>query len=201
MSFINNIRILDSNIIINSLILSKYYSINEYFIEFKQQKLIKICTKNFVFSPFKHNKFSKYYLFYKKNFFKNYLLVFCSFSYAKIFLKVGLGFRKKYSKKHNILLLNVVRRKIVYFRPPINSFFLMVKRRSLFVFANSKRKLFYYIIKFKSMRKETVYKYKGIFTCVRLRMYKRITKTILFARRIKFKRMKLKLNKKQKLKK
>ena len=181
--------------------INKKYLINNFFLKFVQNKKKFYFFKNFVYSQFKFKNFKNFYLTNNRKIFKNDLFMFCGFCYSKIFLKVGLGFRKKYNRTNNLILLNVVRRKIVYFKPPINSFFLMVRRRSLYVFASSKRKLFYYIVKFKSMRKETVYKYKGIFTNIRLRMYKRITKTILFARRIKFKKIKLKLNKKQKLKK
>ena len=184
----------------NVYLFNKYFTINKYFIQFYLSKSInKDFKKNYIYSFF---KFKKNFLNLKQlSLFKKNLFIFCGFSYAKIFLKVGLGFRKKYNKKNSVMLLNVVRRKIVFFKPPINSFFVMVKRRSLYVFASTKRKLFYYIVKFKSMRKEIVYKYKGIFTNLRLRMYKRITKSILFARRIRFKKVKLKLNKKQKLKK
>ena len=179
---------------------NKHFTTNKYFIQFYLNKSIgKKFKKSYLYTPF---KFKNFFINSKQlNPFKKNLFIFCGFSYAKIFLKVGLGFRKKYNRKNSIMLLNVVRRKIVFFKPPINSFFLMVKRRSLYVFANTKRKLFYYIVKFKSMRKEIVYKYKGVFTNLRLKMYKRITKSILFARRIKFKKVKLKLNKKQKLKK
>ena len=187
----------------NAFFLNKHFLVNKFYLQFYlEKKGIKINqNKSYIFLPFKSKNFSNVLFSKQLNFYKKNLFMYCGFSYAKIFLKVGLGFRKKYNKKNGIMFLNVVRRKIVVFKPFLNSFFLMVKRRSMYVFANSKRKLFYYIVKFKSMRKETIYKYKGIFITVRIRMYKRLTKCILFARRIKIKKIKLKLNKKQKLKK
>ena len=188
---------------INMYAFNKQFLINKFYLQFYLEKKNAMTNqnKNYVFLPFKYKKFKNFYFSKQLNFYKKNLFMYCGFSYAKVFMKVGLGFRKKYNRKNSIMFLNVVRRKIVVFKPPLNSFFLMVKRRSLYVFANTKRKLFYYIVKFKSMRKETIYKYKGIFTNVRVRMYKRLTKSILFARRIKIKKVKLKLNKKQKLKK
>lgn len=41
---------------------------------------------------------------------KKLLLLFCNFLYSKIFLKVGLGFRKKYSKNMNVYILSIGRR-------------------------------------------------------------------------------------------
>lgn len=186
----------------NTFMFSKQFLVNKFYLQFYLEKILNVNQKkNYIFLPFKCKKYKNFYFSKQINIYKKNLFMYCGFSYAKVFMKVGLGFRKKYNRKNSIMFLNVVRRKIVVFKPPFNSFFLMVKRRSLYVFANTKRKLFYYIVKFKSMRKETIYKYKGIFTNVRVRMYKRLTKSILFARRIKIKRVKLKLNKKQKLKK
>lgn len=185
----------------NYLLINKNYVLNYYFLQIYAKNFDNCYNNNYLFLPFKSKKLINFFIKNKKNVFKENLFLFCGFSYAKTFLKVGLGFRKKYNDKYDIMLLNVVRRKIVYFKPPFNSFFIMTKRRSLYVFTNSKKKLFYYIVKLKYMRKETVYKYKGIFSTIRTRVYKRLTKTILFARRIKFKKIKLKLNKKQKLKK
>lgn len=184
-------------------IFNKHFLVNKFYLQIYLEKKNAMINqrKSYIFLPFKYKKFKNFYFSKQLNSYKKDLFMYCGFSYAKVFMKVGLGFRKKYNKKNSIMFLNVVRRKIVVFKPPLNSFFLMVKRRSLYVFASTKRKLFYYIVKFKSMRKETIYKYKGIFTNVRVRMYKRLTKSILFARRIKIKKVKLKLNKKQKLKK
>jgi len=184
-------------------IFNKHFLVNKFYIQIYLEKKNAMINqkKSYIFLPFKYKKFKNFYFSKQLNYYKKNLFIYCGFSYAKVFMKVGLGFRKKYNRKNSIMFLNVVRRKIVVFKPPLNSFFLMVKRRSLYVFASTKRKLFHYIVKFKSMRKETIYKYKGIFTNVRVRMYKRLTKSILFARRIKIKKIKLKLNKKQKLKK
>ena len=51
------------------------------------------------------------------------------------------------------------------------------------------------------LRKETVYKYKGIMTLNRIIFEIKVSRSILFARRVKFKTVILKLTKKQRQKK
>lgn len=178
--------------------------LNKYCIIFKYKKnkeLFFYKNNNFIFILFKKIKINKFFFYEYKKLLKNLIFLFCGFSYSKVFMKVGLGFRKKYCYTRNVMLFNIVKRKIVFFKPTFNSFFLHIRRRNIFVYSNSKRKLFGYIIRFKSLRKETIYKFKGIFTGVRVRFFKKMTKCVLFARRIKFKKLKLKLTRKQKLKK
>ena len=51
------------------------------------------------------------------------------------------------------------------------------------------------------MRIETVFKVKGIMTLNRIIFNRKISRSIIFARRVKFRKMKLKLTKKQKQRK
>lgn len=186
------------------IIKTKKNLFNKYLIMFKYKKknISYFYEKNnFIFILFKIIKINKFFFYEYKKLIKNLIFLFCGFSYFKTFMKVGLGFRKKYCYTHDTMLFNIVKRKIVFFKPTSNSFFLHIRRRNIFVYSNSKRKLFNYIIRFKSLRKETIYKFKGIFTSVRVRFFKKMTKCVLFARRIKFKKLKLKLTRKQKLKK
>ena len=179
-------------------LLNKYSIIFKY----KSNKIIHFYQKNnFVFILFNLIKLNKLFFYEYKKILRNLMFLFCGFCYSKVFMKVGLGFRKKYCYKADTMLFNIVKRKIVFFKPTKNSFFLHIRRRNIFVYSNTKRKLFNYIIRFKSLRKETIYKFKGIFTNVRVRFFRKMTKCVLFARRIKFKKLKLKLTRKQKLKK
>lgn len=80
-------------------------------------------------------------------------------------------------------------------------YFFNVRRRSIFLFSNTKKNLYLYLNKLRVLRKETVYKYKGIMTLNRIIFEMKTSRSILFARRVKFKNIILKLTKKQKQKK
>lgn len=156
---------------------------------------------NFILFNFKKNFIISYIiktLFNKFN--KSFLFTFCNHVYSKIFLKVGLGFRKKCSRSTSIYNMFVGRRKWASFILQPNSYFFNVRRKNIFLFCNSKKKLYENIVKIKYMRRETVYKVKGIMSLNRIRFKKRISRSIVFARRVKFRKMKLKLTKKQKQK-
>lgn len=69
------------------------------------------------------------------------------------------------------------------------------------MFCSTKKKLYENIVKLKYMRRETVFKVKGIMTLNRIIFNRKISRSIIFARRVKFRKMKLKLTKKQSQKK
>lgn len=168
-----------------------YFLVNSYFI-----------NSNFYFIfPKKKLLIDYFFKFFSIKFFKTFLFLFCGFSYAKIFLKVGLGFRKKYSLHTNLYNLFVGRRKWVTFKLEPSSFFFNIRRRNIFMFCNYKSSLYENIVRIKYMRKETVYKVKGIMSLNRIIFNRKISRSIIFARRVKFRKMKLKLTKKQKQRK
>lgn len=186
------------------LVNSKVINIQNFFLTYQNVNKLYIF-KNFIMDYknykifFINNVFLlKYVNIKNKKLRKTLLFLFCGFTYAKIFLKVGLGFRKKFSKKFNLYNLSVGRRKWVVFSPMPTSFFFNVRRRNIFLFCNSKKKLYWYITHLRYMRKETVFKVKGIMTLNRIKFNRRISRSIIFARRVKFRKMKLKLTKKQK---
>lgn len=181
----------------------KSVSINKYFAKYNFIKQLNNMfllenKKKFIFSLFKNKKFSLLLFYNHFKLKKKLLFLFCSFCYSKIFLKVGLGFRKKYYKKFNFLTLNVGVRKWAVFKTFPSTFFFNVRRRNIFMFSNTKRKLYFYLTHLKYLKKETIYKVKGIMPLNRIIFSKKISRSILFARRVKFKAMKLKLTKKQK---
>jgi hypothetical protein len=65
------------------------------------------------------------------------------------------------------------------------------------MFSNSKNRLFDPISSYRNARRELVFKIKGFYIS-RYRIRRRIARVWAFARRIKFKKVKLKLSKKQK---
>ena len=161
-------------------------------------KKVLLVKNNYFFTYFKSFKifFSLVYSIKKK-----LLLIFCNFLYSKIFLKVGLGFRKKYSKNMNLYVLSIGRRYSVIMKSLPSCYFFNVRRRSIFFFSNSKKNLYFYLNRLRILRKETVYKYKGIMTLNRIIFEMKTSRSVLFARRVKFKNIILKLTKKQKQKK
>jgi len=194
-----------SKIVVNK---KNIYTLNSYFLKKELNKhffkILNVCYLNFKFYLINFSKFLLINELFNINFMKlnkNLLFVFCGFTYAKIFLKVGLGFRKKYSLSTNLYNLFVGRRKWVVFKLEPSSFFFNIRRRNIFIFCNSKKKLYENLIKLKYMRKETVFKVKGIMSLNRIIFNRRISRSIIFARRVKFRKMKLKLTKKQSQKK
>ncbi len=132
---------------------------------------------------------------------KIFLFSYCGFLYSKIFLMVGLGFKKKYFDLFNSYCMDIGRRKWVIFKLEPSGFFFNLFRKNICILTSSKKKLSDTMLKLKGLRNETVYKTKGIFTRNRIIFSRKISRSVLFARRIKFKKLKLKPTKKQKLKK
>lgn len=184
----------------NVELIKKSVNINKHFIKynFVHSFPLMLNIGKYTFSLFKNKKviLLLYYNHFKLK--KKLLFIFCSFCYSKIFLKVGLGFRKKYYRKFNFLTLNIGIRKWTVFKTFPSTFFFNVRRRNIFMFSNTKKKLYFYLVHLKYLKKETIYKVKGIMTLNRIIFNKKISRSILFARRVKFKAMKLKLTKKQK---
>jgi hypothetical protein len=77
------------------------------------------------------------------------------------------------------------------------TFLFVFKRSNILIFSNSKNSIFLPILQFRSMKKELVFKIKGFFIN-RVRVKRRIARMWAFARRVKFKKVKIKLSKKQK---
>lgn len=159
---------------------------------------IVFIKNNFLFVFIKNYKFFYYLILNSK---KKLLLSLCNFLYSKIFLKVGLGFRKKYSKNLGFYILSIGRRYLVLIKSLPSCYFFNIRRRSIFLFSNNKTNLYRHLNRLRILRKETVYKYKGIMTLNRIIFEIKVSRSILFARRVKFKTVILKLTKKQRQKK
>jgi len=162
---------------------------------------IFLSMHNFIIFYFKNNFIFHVQKMLNKKLRKNFLFLYCNFVYAKIFLMVGLGFKKKYYDIFNFYCMDVGRRKWVIFKLEPVSFFFNLFRKNICILTNSKKNLNMTLLRLKCLRRETVFKVKGIMTNNRIIFSKKISRSILFARRVKFKKLKLKPTKKQKLKK
>lgn len=185
---------------------SNIFVYNSFFLVFFFKKLSKfdaiiLKKNNFLITTIKNKKFFTFYKILELKLWRSLVSLYFGFAYSKIFVKVGLGFRKKYYKRLNTFSMNIGRRKWVVFKLHPTSFFFNLKKRNLFLFTNTKRKLYLYLTHFKTLRKETLFKFKGIMSLNRIMMNRKISRSILFARRVKFKKIKLKLTKKQKQRK
>lgn len=88
------------------------------------------------------------------------------------------------------------RHRLAYtFKP--ESFLFVFKRSNILIFSNSKNSIYLPLLQFRSIKKELVFKVKGFFIN-RVRIKRRIARMWAFARRVKFKKVKVKLSKKQK---
>lgn len=138
--------------------------------------------------------------FFAKLVFFKFLYYYCEFLKFNVFLTIGLGFRKKRSKRLKGYFMNVGSGKwaIVRGKP---SYFFNSKRRSIYFLTDSKIVLKSRLSTIKYLRKEVQYKTKGVMIFNRLWVKKHVPRSILFARRIKFYSLKIKLTKKQKQRK
>ena len=179
---------------------------NDFFIILFFKKLLNfdvlfVKKNNFLVTSVKTKDLFSLYNSLSSKIWRGLLTMYCGYAYSRIFIKVGLGFRKKYSIRLNTFSMNIGRRKWVVFKLHPVSFFFNLRKRNLFLFVNSKKKLFYYLTHFKTLRRETLFKFKGIMSLNRIMMNRKISRSILFARRVKFRKIKLKLTKKQKQRK
>lgn len=141
--------------------------------------------------------------FYVKNLFnKLFISIFFSKSFFHRFvyiISVGLGFRRRRRnlRGKKMLELYIGNRHRLAFTFDSKSFLFVFKRSNILIFSNSKNAISLPLLQFRSMRKELVFKIKGFFIN-RVRIRKRMARTWAFARRVKFKKVKTKLSKKQK---
>jgi hypothetical protein len=84
------------------------------------------------------------------------------------------------------------------FKPKIQNFIFNIRARNIIIFTQNKSTLNYFKSLVKCLRKESLFKTKG-FIFKRTLIRRRMPRSIIFARRIKIKKLKLKLSKKQKL--
>lgn len=138
--------------------------------------------------------------FFAKLIFLKFLLYYCEFLRFNIFLSIGLGFRKKNSRKRKIYHMNVGSGKWAGLRGP-NAYFFNPRRRSIIFLTSAKSVLKNNLNGVKYLKKEVQYKTKGVMVFNRLWVKRHVPRSILFARRIKFHSLKIKLTKKQKQRK
>ena len=138
--------------------------------------------------------------FFAKLIFFKFLYYYCEFLKFNIFLTIGLGFRKKNKKKYKTFYMNVGSGKWAAIRNRPGYFF-NNKKRSIYFLTDSKSLLKERLNGIKYLKKEVQYKTKGVMIFNRLWVRKHVPRSILFARRIKFNNIKIKLTKKQKQRK
>jgi len=112
-------------------IINHFFFINYFISKFSIFNNVLYIKNGFIFSYFKNFEVVINFVFFIK---KKLLLLFCNFLYSKIFLKVGLGFRKKYSKNMNLYILSIGRRYWVIIKSQPLCYFFNVRRRSIFFF-------------------------------------------------------------------
>ena len=192
---------------------------------FLENKTFFLSSKNFKLSVFLQNlkKLFNYYFikdhkssfwicllnedkllfmatFFAKLVFFKFLYYYCEFLKFNIFLTIGLGFRKKNKKTFNTYFMNVGSGKwtAITNRP---GYFFNNKRRSIYFLTESKSMLKERLNGVRYLKKEVQYKTKGVMVFNRLWVKRHVPRSILFARRIKFNNIKIKLTKKQKQRK
>jgi len=80
----------------------------------------------------------------------------------RYFLKIGLSFKKKYFKKLGFFTIFIGHRHWVLFKLPLNNFYFNIRRKNIVMFMRTKNLLNYFICLTRYLRKETVFKTKGI---------------------------------------
>ena len=190
--------------------LKNFIIIDKIFITFYLNFIKKIYNYFFIFNKkyFRNNfliiviNFLSYKLIYlfinlfTNIFFKN-IFININFLKYKYYLKIGLSFKKKFSRLHNLFRIFIGHRHWVLFKMPKINYYFNIRRRNILLLTSNKNLLNYFLAMTHYLRKETVFKTKGLmFRRVWIR--KKIPRGILFARRIKFFVIKLKLSKKQK---
>lgn len=160
--------------------------------QFSFENYIFLSTQNLdiIYFYFK-NFFNKllFIIFFSKNFFRKFIYI----------ISVGLGFRKRRRllRGKKILELYIGNRHRLAYTFGNQSFLFVFKRSNILIFSNSKNSIFLPVLQFRSMKKELVFKIKGFFIN-RVKVKRRIARMWAFARRVKFKKVKIKLSKKQK---
>jgi hypothetical protein len=165
------------------------YKFLKYFLIINNLYIYTFLTNIYLFSFF-----NKILL----NIFLKSIYLFCGFIYFHFYYKIGLGFRKKFSKIKKHFMIYVGGRHWAIFKSNFNDFHFNIRHKNILIFTQTKNSMNYYKSLIKCLRKESVFKIKGFFF-KRIRIRKKIPRSIIFARRIKFSSVKLKLSKKQKL--
>ena len=172
----------------NISILNKYSTI--YYMLVKKYNPISTFTLDFIYFYFK-NLFNKiiFTIFFSKNFFRKFIYI----------ISVGLGFRKRRRilRGKKMLELYIGNRHRLAYTFEKESFLFVFKRSNILIFSNSKNSIYLPLLQFRSIKKELVFKIKGFFIN-RVKIKRRIARMWAFARRVKFKKVKVKLSKKQK---
>lgn len=172
----------------NIFILNKHSYI--YYILIKKYSSISTFTLDFIYFYFK-SLFNKilFTLFFSKNFFRKFIYI----------ISVGLGFRKRRRilRGKKMLELYIGNRHRLAYTFGNESFLFVFKRSNILIFSNSKNSIYLPLLQFRSIKKELVFKVKGFFIN-RVKIKRRIARMWAFARRVKFKKVKVKLSKKQK---
>lgn len=167
---------------------------------FNRKSQVKLNFYN-ISNNFIKNKF--YFHWFNYVLFKIFIIIFyCNNFFIKFIyiISAGLGFKKrkrKFKRGRRVLDLYIGNRHRLAYNMPTKSFIFIFKRSNIILFSNSKNNLYYPINSYRNFRKELVFKIKG-FYLNRYKIKKRIARVWAFARRIKFKKIKLKLSKKQK---
>jgi hypothetical protein len=188
--------------------LRNFRAMNKIFLDvylpsFKMRSVYLLDSKCF-FLLSRHN-FLLNFIFVFWSYFLNVIFVlnFINFSFFKKFIYVvaiGLGFRKKRRSRRGAkffeLFLGIRHR--LSFQLPRPFYIMMLKRSNIIFLSNSKKSLLYPVTCFRNFRKENFYKLKGFFTR-RRRIKRKLSRVWAFARRVKFREVKLKLSKKQKI--
>ena len=167
--------------------LFNYYFLKDY------KNVFWICIIN-------EKKFLFMANFFAKIIFFRFLYNYCEFLKFTIFLTIGLGFRKKGKKKVGGYFMNVGVGKWTIMRAS-PSYIFNTKRRSIFLLTDTKSVLKMQLNSLKYLKKQVQFKTKGVLTFTRLWVKRHVPRSILFARRIKFYSIKIKLTKKQKQRK
>ena len=190
--FIKKFYILEKNLFFvdcnNIFVLNKQSLI--YYNLIKKYRPISFFALDFIYFYFK-NLFNKivFTMFFSKSFFRKFIYI----------ISVGLGFRKRRRilRGKKMLELYIGNRHRLAYTFGSESFLFVFKRSNILIFSNSKHSIYLPLLQFRSIKKELVFKVKGFFIN-RVKIKRRIARMSAFARRVKFRKVKVKLSKKQK---
>ena len=188
----------------NFFLLSKNFKIkifNNYYIQFLNFYFLKDRFDSYWIFILKEKKFLVLANFFAKLIFFKFLYFYCCFIKFAAYVAIGLGFRKKYSKRKKFYRINIGAGKWVIMKCIPSFFYFNTRRRSIYLLTDTKYKLKRFLNAVKYLKKEVQFKTKGVMIYNRLWVRRHVPRSILFARRIKFRKIKIKLTKKQKQRK
>ena len=180
-----------------------YFSNFFYFIFLKNNQLLfdsKLILNNYFFNLKKYNFFIYFFIQFLNYFFFVNFFSKIFFTRFMFFVSVGLGFKRKRKIRKNkkYLELYIGNRHRIMCKLENFSYVFLLRRSTFYMFSNFKKPIYTVLTKFRSAKKELAFKIKGFFF-FRFKMNRALARTWAFARRIRFKRIKTKLSKKQKL--